>query len=68
MFFPDVDLSVKEFVRVAKPGGRVCTAVWDAPERNPWATTIMGTISKHVEIPTPPLDRLDCSDVPHRDL
>ena len=54
MFFPDVDLSVKEFVRVAKSGGRVCTAVWDAPERNPWATTIMGTVSKHVEIPTPP--------------
>ena len=54
MFFPDVDLSVKEFVRVAKSGGRVCTAVWDAPERNPWATTIMATISKYVEIPTPP--------------
>ena len=34
MFFPDVDLSVKEFVRVAKPGGRVCTAVWDAPEES----------------------------------
>ena len=32
----------------------MCTAVWDAPERNPWATTIMGTISKHVEIPAPP--------------
>jgi ubiquinone/menaquinone biosynthesis C-methylase UbiE len=53
MFFPDVDVSVKEFARVAKPGGRVCTAVWDAPEKNPWATTIMGTISKHVEMPTP---------------
>jgi SAM-dependent methyltransferase len=54
MFFPDVDLSVKEIVRVTKPGGRVCTAVWDAPERNPWATMIMGTISKHVEILAPP--------------
>ena len=54
MFFPDVDVSVKEFVRVAKPGARVCTAVWDAPDKNPWATTIIGTISKYVEIPTPP--------------
>jgi ubiquinone/menaquinone biosynthesis C-methylase UbiE len=54
MFFPDVDVSVKEIVRVAKPGARVCTAVWDAPEKNPWATTIMGTISQHVEIPAPP--------------
>lgn len=54
MFFPDVDLSVKEFVRVAKPGARVCAAVWGAPDKNPWATTIMDTISKHVEMPTLP--------------
>ena len=54
MFFPDVDVCVKEFVRVAKPGARLCTAVWDAPDKNPWATTVMGTISKHVEMPTPP--------------
>jgi SAM-dependent methyltransferase len=55
MFFPDVDLSMKEFARVAKRGARICTAVWDVPDKNPWATTIMGTISKHVEMPTPPL-------------
>ncbi len=55
MFFPDVDLSMKEFARVAKPGARICAAVWDVPERNPWATTIMGTIGKHVEMPTLPL-------------
>ena len=54
MFFPDVDVSVKEFVRVAKPGARVCTAVWDVPDKNPWATTIINTISKYVEMPTPP--------------
>ncbi|MBR1275987.1 class I SAM-dependent methyltransferase [Bradyrhizobium sp. AUGA SZCCT0283] len=54
MFFPDVDTCVKEFVRVARPGARVCTAVWDVPDRNPWATTIMETISKYVDMPTPP--------------
>ena len=54
MFFPDIDVSVKEFVRVAKPGARVCTAVWDGPDKNPWAATIMGTISKHVDMPAPP--------------
>ena len=54
MFFPDVETCVNEFVRVAKPGARVCTAVWDIPDKNPWATTIMGTISKYVDIPTPP--------------
>ena len=54
MFFPDVDTCVKEFVRVAKPGARVCTAVWDVPDKNLWATTIIGTISKYVDMPTPP--------------
>jgi len=54
MFFPDVDVSVKEFVRVAKPGAHVCTAVWDVPDKNPWATTIIGTVSKYVEMPMPP--------------
>jgi hypothetical protein len=39
---------------VAKPGARVCTAVWGPPEKNPWAITIMGTIAKHVEMPAPP--------------
>src|SRR5206468_3585968 len=31
-----------------------CAAVWGAPEKNPWATTIMSTIAKHVEMPQPP--------------
>ena len=54
MFFPDVLGAGREFVRVAKPGARVCTSVWNVPEKNPWATTIMGTISKLVDLPAPP--------------
>lgn len=54
MFFPDVDLAAREFARVAKPGARVCAAVWSGPDKNPWATTIMGTIARHVEMPAPP--------------
>lgn len=55
MFFPEVAAAAREFARVAKPGARVCTAVWSAPEKNPWATTIMSTIARHVEMPAPPL-------------
>jgi SAM-dependent methyltransferase len=55
MFFPDVAVAAREFARVAKPGARICTAVWGEPEKNPWATMIMGTIARHVEIPAPPL-------------
>src|SRR5262245_47613497 len=54
MFFPDVLGSAREFARVAKPGARVCTAVWNVPDKNPWATIIMGTITKVMGLPAPP--------------
>jgi ubiquinone/menaquinone biosynthesis C-methylase UbiE len=54
MFFPDIATAAKEMARVAKPGARVCTAVWSTPAKNPWATTIMGTIARHVDMPSPP--------------
>lgn len=54
MFFPDVALAAKEMARVAKPGARVCTSVWGSPDKNSWATTIMSTISQHVDMPPPP--------------
>jgi ubiquinone/menaquinone biosynthesis C-methylase UbiE len=54
MFFPDVLGAAREFARVARAGARVTTAVWGVPEKNPWATTIMGTIANYVDLPTPP--------------
>ena len=54
MFFPDVSAATREFARVAKPGARICAAVWGEPPKNPWATTIMGTIARHVTMPAPP--------------
>ncbi|MBI5611696.1 MAG: methyltransferase domain-containing protein [Gammaproteobacteria bacterium] len=56
MFFPDVAAAAREFARVAKPGATVCAAVWSEPAKNPWATTIMGTIARHVAMPAPPPD------------
>ena len=35
MFFPEVASAAREFARVARPGARVCTAVWSGPEKNP---------------------------------
>jgi len=54
MFFPDVLGSARECARVAKVGARVCTAVWNGPDKNPWATIIMGTITKIMGLPAPP--------------
>lgn len=54
MFFPDVAAAAREFARVARPGARVCAAVWGEAEKNPWATGIMATIARHVDMPAPP--------------
>lgn len=54
MFFPDIDKGLSEMVRVSKPGAHICAAVWGAPAKNSWATTIMSTITSKVQLPTPP--------------
>lgn len=54
MFFPNMELALKEMTRVLKPRGKIATAVWNIPEKNFWITATMGTISKNMEIPQPP--------------
>lgn len=54
MFFPDMLLAAKEMFRVLKPGGRIVTSVWDAPDKNFWVTAIGGTINRNMQLPTPP--------------
>jgi ubiquinone/menaquinone biosynthesis C-methylase UbiE len=38
MLVVDSEAAAREIRRVLKPGGRTSLAVWDEPERNPWAT------------------------------
>jgi len=54
MFFPDMLLGAKEMARVLKPGGRIATSVWNAPDKNFWVTAIMGTIQRNMKLPPPP--------------
>ena len=53
MFFPDMLLAAKEMARVLKPGGRIATSVWNAPDKNFWVTAIMGTIQRNMKLPRP---------------
>ena len=38
MLIVDPDAAAREIRRVLRAGGRAALAVWDLPERNPWAT------------------------------
>jgi SAM-dependent methyltransferase len=55
MFFPDLPKSLRECLRVLKPGGRAVFVAWGKKEQ-PFFTTTAGIILKHVPVPPPPPD------------
>jgi SAM-dependent methyltransferase len=46
MLCVDPAAAAAEMRRVLKPGGRMAVAVWDVPERNPWATVDWQALSE----------------------
>jgi SAM-dependent methyltransferase len=57
MFLPDLDAATAEFVRVLRPGGRLCSSVWVKPEANPWTSIVLQAIATEVTLAPPDPDR-----------
>jgi ubiquinone/menaquinone biosynthesis C-methylase UbiE len=53
MLLADPEAALRETRRVLKSGGRVALAVWDLPERNPWAS-VFRAAADSVGISSPP--------------
>lgn len=56
MFFPDLAAATAEFVRVLRPGGRLCSSVWVRPEENPWTGIAMAAIATETVLVAPERD------------
>lgn len=53
MFFPDLARATAEFVRVLRPGGRICASVWVRPDENPWTAIATQAIATETVVPPP---------------
>ncbi len=51
MFFPDPGKGLREMYRALKPGGRACTMVFSAPDKNPCVSILVSTAFKHAGLP-----------------
>jgi ubiquinone/menaquinone biosynthesis C-methylase UbiE len=51
MLFPSPVDSVREMLRVVKPGGRISLAVWHFAERNPFHCTLSRVVERYVASP-----------------
>jgi SAM-dependent methyltransferase len=59
MFFPSPIGSLREMLRVLKPGGRIAMAVWHFAERNPFHYIVSQVVERYVHSPPPVPDSPD---------
>jgi SAM-dependent methyltransferase len=65
MFFPSPVDSVREWLRVLKPGGRMSLAVWHFADRNPFHYVVSRVVERFVDSPPPDPDSPDAFRFAH---
>lgn len=53
MFLPDIPKAMAEISRILKPGTWIASAVWSAPDKNPYLRIPIDIIKQFIEIPPP---------------
>jgi SAM-dependent methyltransferase len=53
MFFPEPYRAFSHLHRMLRGGGRLDIAVWASIADNPWQRSVMTTIRRHIDLPTP---------------
>lgn len=53
MFLPEIQKAVTEIARVLKPNAWLASAVWSAPDKNPYLKIPIDIIKQFIEIPPP---------------
>jgi SAM-dependent methyltransferase len=59
MFFPSPVDSIREWLRLLKPGGRIAMAAWHFAERNPFHYCVAQVVERYAESPPPVPDSPD---------
>ena len=51
MFFDDPRVAFKNQLNALRPGGRLALVCWRDADENPWYSTLLSSVAKHVPIP-----------------
>jgi ubiquinone/menaquinone biosynthesis C-methylase UbiE len=53
MFFPEMEVTLREMIRVLKPGGVICASVWNGPDKNSWISNSMDVFIRRLNLKVP---------------